>query len=130
MAAQMGQVGGIPVLILKEGAQRLVGADARRNNIMAARAISEAVRSTLGPKGIDKMLVDSLGDVTITNDGKTILDEMEAEHPSAKMMVEIGVGVLAVGGAGYALWAVRGRKVMLRRHVLRQRKVRKYLKEE
>lgn len=89
----MGQVGGIPVLILKEGAQRLVGRDARRNNIMAARVISEAVRSTLGPKGMDKMLVDSLGDVTITNDGKTILGEMEVEHPSAKMMVEIAKAV-------------------------------------
>lgn len=93
MEAQMGQMGGIPVLILKEGAQRLVGRDARRNNIVAARVISEAVRSTLGPKGMDKMLVDSLGDVTITNDGKTILDEMEVEHPSAKMMVEVAKAV-------------------------------------
>jgi len=87
------QMGGVPILILGEGAQRLVGRDARRNNIMAARVISEAVRSTLGPKGMDKMLVDSLGDVTITNDGKTILDEMEVEHPSAKMMVEIAKAV-------------------------------------
>jgi len=86
-------MGGVPILILGEGAQRLVGRDARRNNIMAARVISEAVRSTLGPKGMDKMLVDSLGDVTITNDGKTILDEMEVEHPSAKMMVEIAKAV-------------------------------------
>ncbi len=93
MAAQIGQMGGVPVLILKEGAQRLVGRDARRNNIVAARVISEAVRSTLGPKGMDKMLVDSLGDVTITNDGKTILDEMEVEHPSAKMMVEVAKAV-------------------------------------
>jgi len=93
MEAQMGQRVGIPVLILKEGAQRLVGRDARRNNIVAARVISEAVRSTLGPKGMDKMLVDSLGDVTITNDGKTILDEMEVEHPSAKMMVEVAKAV-------------------------------------
>ncbi len=85
--------GGIPVLILKEGAQRTVGRDARRNNIIAARVISEAVRSTLGPKGMDKMLVDSLGDVTITNDGKTILDEIEVEHPAAKMMVEVAKAV-------------------------------------
>ena len=93
MAAQIGQIGGAPVLILKEGAQRIVGRDARRNNIMAARVIAEAVRSTLGPKGMDKMLVDSLGDVTITNDGKTILDEVEVEHPAAKMMVEIAKAV-------------------------------------
>ena len=90
MAAQMG---GVPVLILGEGVQRIVGRDARRNNIVAARVISEAVRSTLGPKGMDKMLVDSLGDVTITNDGKTILDEMEVEHPAAKMMVEVAKAV-------------------------------------
>jgi len=90
MAAQMG---GVPVLILGEGVQRIVGRDARRNNIMAARVIAEAVRSTLGPKGMDKMLVDSLGDVTITNDGKTILDEVEVEHPAAKMMVEIAKAV-------------------------------------
>jgi len=90
LAAQMG---GIPILILKEGAQRTIGRDARRNNIMAARVIAEAVRSTLGPKGMDKMLVDSLGDVIITNDGKTILDEIDVEHPAAKMMVEIAKAV-------------------------------------
>ncbi|MCD6469666.1 TCP-1/cpn60 chaperonin family protein, partial [Candidatus Bathyarchaeota archaeon] len=81
--------GGIPVLILKEGSRRTRGRDAQHNNIMAARIIAEAVRTSLGPKGMDKMLVDSLGDVTITNDGKTILDEMEVEHPAAKMMVEV-----------------------------------------
>ncbi|MEM2788071.1 MAG: thermosome subunit beta [Candidatus Bathyarchaeia archaeon] len=81
--------GGIPVLILKEGSTRSRGREAQHNNIMAARVIAEAVRSSLGPKGMDKMLVDSLGDVTITNDGKTILDEMEVEHPAAKMMVEV-----------------------------------------
>jgi len=93
MAASAAPAGGVPVLILKEGAQRLIGRDARRNNIVAARVISEAVRSTLGPKGMDKMLVDSLGDVTITNDGKTILDEIEVEHPAAKMMVEVAKAV-------------------------------------
>ena len=87
------QMGGTPVLILKEGAQRTVGRDARRNNIMVARVIAEAVRSTLGPNGMDKMLVDSLGDVVITNDGKTILDEIDVEHPAAKMMVEIAKAV-------------------------------------
>ncbi|MEM2564507.1 MAG: thermosome subunit beta [Candidatus Bathyarchaeia archaeon] len=81
--------GGIPVLILKEGSTRSRGREAQHNNIMAARIIAETVRTSLGPKGMDKMLVDSLGDVTITNDGKTILDEIEVEHPAAKMMVEV-----------------------------------------
>jgi len=83
------QAGGVPVLILKEGATRSRGRDAQHNNIMAAMIIAEAVKSSLGPKGMDKMLVDSLGDVTITNDGRTILDEMDVEHPAAKMMVEV-----------------------------------------
>jgi len=86
MAAQLG---GIPVLILKEGSTRTVGREAQRANIAAAKAIAEAVRSTLGPRGMDKMLVDSLGDVTVTNDGATILDEIEVQHPAAKMMVEV-----------------------------------------
>jgi thermosome len=81
--------GGQPVLILKEGASRSRGAEARRNNIMAARVIAEAVRSTLGPRGMDKMLVSSIGDTTITNDGAAILDEIDVEHPAAKMMVEV-----------------------------------------
>jgi thermosome len=80
---------GQPVLILKEGTQRTTGRDAQRLNIMAARVIAEAVRSTLGPKGMDKMLVDSLGDVVITNDGVTILKEMDVEHPAAKMIIEV-----------------------------------------
>jgi len=80
---------GVPVLILKEGSTRTRGREAQHNNIMAARIIAEAVKSSLGPKGMDKMLVDSLGDVTITSDGKTILDEIDVEHPAAKMMVEV-----------------------------------------
>jgi len=80
---------GQPVLILKEGTSRSRGREAQRNNIMAARVIAEAIRSTLGPRGMDKMLVDSLGDITITNDGAAILDEIEVEHPAAKMMVEV-----------------------------------------
>jgi len=83
------QLGGRPILVLPEGSRRLVGRDARRMNIMAARVVAEAVRSTLGPKGMDKMMVDNLGDVVITNDGATILKEMEVEHPAAKMMVEV-----------------------------------------
>jgi chaperonin GroEL (HSP60 family) len=80
---------GQPVLILKEGTTRSRGKEAQRNNIMAAKIIAEAIRSTLGPRGMDKMLVDSLGDITITNDGAAILDEIDVEHPAAKMMVEI-----------------------------------------
>lgn len=81
--------GGQPILILKEGTGRKRGREAQRNNIMAARIIGEVLRTTLGPRGMDKMLIDSLGDITITNDGATILDEVEAEHPAAKMMVEV-----------------------------------------
>ncbi|MEM1601720.1 MAG: thermosome subunit beta [Candidatus Bathyarchaeia archaeon] len=80
---------GQPILILKEGTARSRGREAQRNNIMAARVIAEAVRTTLGPRGMDKMLVDSLGDITITNDGAAILKEIEVEHPAAKMMVEV-----------------------------------------
>ena len=78
-----------PIFILPEGAQRSVGKDAQRTNIMAAKLVGETVRTTLGPKGMDKMIVDSLGDVTVTNDGVTILEEMNIEHPSAKMIVEV-----------------------------------------
>jgi thermosome len=80
---------GQPVLILKEGTTRSRGKEAQRNNIMAARVIGEVLKTTLGPRGMDKMLIDSLGDITITNDGATILKEMDVEHPAAKMMIEI-----------------------------------------
>jgi thermosome len=76
-------------LVLREGSERTRGRDAQSRNIMAAKTIANAVKSTLGPKGMDKMLVDSMGDVVITNDGATILKEMDIEHPAAKMMVEI-----------------------------------------
>lgn len=85
----MSQLSGVPILILKEGTERKQGKDAQKNNISAAKAVAEAVRTTLGPKGMDKMLVDSLGDVTITNDGATILDTIDVEHPAAKMIVEV-----------------------------------------
>ena len=78
-----------PIFILPEGSQRTFGRDAQRNNIMAAKLVAETVRTTLGPKGMDKMIVDSLGDVTVTNDGVTILEEMNIEHPAAKMIVEV-----------------------------------------
>ena len=83
---------GVPVLILKEGTQRTAGKDALRTNIMAVRAVAETLRTTYGPKGMDKMLVDTLGDVTITNDGATILDKMDVQHPAAKMLVQIAKG--------------------------------------
>jgi thermosome len=89
LQAQQGSAGGMPVLILKEGASQTKGRDAQKNNITAAKLISEIVRTSLGPRGMDKMLVDSLGDVTITNDGATILKEIDVQHPAAKMMVEI-----------------------------------------
>jgi thermosome len=80
---------GQPVLILKEGTTRNRGKEAQKNNIMAAKVIAEVLKTTLGPRGMDKMLIDSLGDITITNDGATILKDIEVEHPAAKMMVEI-----------------------------------------
>ena len=82
-------MGGQPIFILKEGTKRETGKDAMKKNISAAKAIADAVRSTLGPRGMDKMLVDSMGDVVITNDGVTILKEIDVEHPAAKMMVEV-----------------------------------------
>jgi thermosome len=80
---------GQPVLILKEGTSRSRGKEAQTNNIMAAKVIAEAIRSTLGPRGMDKMIVDSMGDITITNDGATILDDIDVQHPAAKMVVEV-----------------------------------------
>jgi thermosome len=83
------QTGGVPVLILKEGTNRSRGREAQHNNITAAKIVAESVRSALGPKGMDKMLVTSFGDVTITSDGRTILDEMDVQNPAAKMLVEV-----------------------------------------
>ena len=85
----MAGLSGVPIIILKEGSKRETGKDAQRKNIMAAKAVAEAVRATLGPKGMDKMLIDGSGDATITNDGATILREMDIEHPVAKMIVEV-----------------------------------------
>ena len=78
-----------PIVVLPEDAQRYLGKDAQRNNILAARILAETVKTTLGPKGMDKMLVDHAGNIVVTNDGVTILEEMEIEHPAAKMIVEI-----------------------------------------
>src|SRR5918998_1538728 len=89
MASVQTTAGGMPVLILREGTKENKGKEAQRNNITAAKLVAEVVKTCLGPRGMDKMLVDTVGDVTITNDGATILKEMDIQHPAAKMMVEI-----------------------------------------
>ncbi len=91
---------GVPVLILKEGTSRTAGRDALRSNMMAVKAIAEVLRTTYGPKGMDKMLVDSLGEITITNDGATILDKMDIQHPAAKLLVQIAKGQDEEAGDG------------------------------
>src|SRR5438093_6416299 len=89
MSIQQASAGGMPILILKSGSKQDKGREAQKNNFAAAKLIAEVVRSSVGPRGMDKMLVDSLGDVTITNDGATILKEIDVQHPAAKMLVEI-----------------------------------------
>ena len=89
MSVQMASQGKMPVVLLKDGSTETKGRDAHKNNIAASKIIAEIVRTSLGPRGMDKMLVDSLGDVTITNDGATILKEIDVQHPAAKMLVEI-----------------------------------------
>ena len=89
MSVQMASQGKMPVILLKDGSTETKGRDAHKNNIAASKIVSEIVRTSLGPRGMDKMLVDSLGDVTITNDGATILKEIDVQHPAAKMLVEI-----------------------------------------
>src|SRR5690349_2094387 len=93
MATFQTTAGGVPVLILKEGTKENKGKDAQKNNISAAKLVSEVVKTSLGPRGMDKMLVDTLGDVTITNDGATILKEIDVQHPAAKMLVEVSKSV-------------------------------------
>jgi archaeal chaperonin len=90
MSAQQQQV---PIVVLKEGTTETKEKDAQRNNITAAKMVAELVRSSLGPRGMDKMLVDTLGDVTITNDGATILKDLDIQHPAAKMMVEVSKSI-------------------------------------
>src|SRR5207247_686620 len=87
--SRMSYLSNQPILILKEGSSSNRGKDAQRGNISAARIVSEVVKTTLGPRGMDKMMVDSLGDVTITSDGATVLDELDVQHPAAKMLVEV-----------------------------------------
>lgn len=101
-----------PIYVLPENVYRLIGRDAQRNNIAAARIVADMVKSTLGPKGMDKMLVDSLGDVTVTNDGVTILEEMHVEHPAAKMVVEIAKTQEAEVGDGTTTAVVLAGKLL------------------
>jgi len=103
-----------PVLVLKESALQQKGKDAQENNIAAAKLVAELVKSSLGPRGLDKMLVDSLGDVTITNDGATILKEIDVQHPAAKMMVEIAKTVDNEVGDGTTSSVVFGGALLAR----------------
>ncbi len=96
MAAQ----GGVPVLILKEGTQRTYGKEALRSNILAAKVMAELLKTSLGPRGLDKMLVDAFGDIVVTNDGATIVKEMEVQHPAAKLLVEVAKAQDAEVGDG------------------------------
>src|SRR4030042_2403818 len=85
----MSSLTGIPIIVLKQGTTRSKGRETQRSNITAAKVIGEIVKSTFGPRGMDKMLVDTLGDVTITSDGATVLDEIDVQNPAAKMIVEV-----------------------------------------
>ncbi|MFZ3148539.1 MAG: thermosome subunit alpha [Methanothrix sp.] len=118
----MAGMGGSPIIILKD-TRRESGKDAISNNIMAARAVANAVRSTLGPKGMDKLLVDSLGDVTITNDGVTILKEMDVQHPAAKMLIEAAKTQDKEVGDGTTTVAVLAGELLKKAEVLLDQKV-------
>ena len=119
----MAYLSGTPVLILKEGTEQRKGKDALKNNISASKIIAETVRTTLGPRGMDKMLVDSLGDVTITNDGATILDEIDVQHPAAKMMVEIAKTQDSVVGDGTTTAVIYSGEILKRAEVLFTQKI-------
>ena len=112
-----------PIFILPENVQRMMGRDAQRNNIMAARLVADTVKTTLGPKGMDKMLVSSIGDITVTNDGVTILEEMEIEHPAAKMMVEIAKTQEAAVGDGTTTAVVIAGKLLENAEFLLDKKI-------
>jgi thermosome len=118
----MAGMGGTPIIILRD-TRRESGKDAISNNIMAARAVANAVRSTLGPKGMDKLLVDSIGDVTITNDGVTILKEMDVQHPAAKMLIEAAKTQDKEVGDGTTTVAVLAGELLKRAEVLLDQKV-------
>ncbi|HUM82129.1 MAG TPA: thermosome subunit alpha, partial [Methanothrix sp.] len=118
----MAGMGGTPIIILKD-TRRESGKDAISNNIMAARAVANAVRSTMGPKGMDKLLVDSIGDVTITNDGVTILKEMDVQHPAAKMLIEAAKTQDKEVGDGTTTVAVLVGELLKKAEVLLDQKV-------
>ena len=113
----------VPVIVLREDTERTRGRDAQRNNIMAAIVISEAVKSALGPKGMDKMLVDSFGDVTVSNDGATILKEMDVAHPAAKMVIEVAKTVDAEVGDGTTTAAILTGDLLRQAEVLLDQKI-------
>jgi thermosome len=119
----MAQLSGTPVLILKEGTSRSRGKSAQANNIMAGIIISDAVKSTLGPRGMDKMLVDSLGDVTITNDGASILKEIDVQHPAAKMLVEVAKSQDQETGDGTTTSVVIAGELLKRAQDLLEKKI-------
>ena len=108
---------------ISDEAERMIGRDAQRNNILAARVIAETVKTTLGPKGMDKMLVDSTGNVIVTNDGVTILEEMEIEHPAAKMMVEIAKTQEKEVGDGTTTVALLAGKLLENAETMLDRKI-------
>jgi archaeal chaperonin len=112
-----------PIFILPEGTQRTTGKNAQRTNIMAAKLVAETVRSTLGPKGMDKMIVDGMGDVTVTNDGVTILEEIQIEHPSAKMIVEVAKTQEAEVGDGTTTAVVLAGELLKNAEVLLDQEV-------
>ena len=118
----MAGMGGSPIIILKD-TRRESGKDAISNNIMAARAVANAVRSTMGPKGMDKLLVDSIGEVTITNDGVTILKEMDVQHPAAKMLIEAAKTQDKEVGDGTTTVAVLAGELLKKAEVLLEQKV-------
>ncbi|HLF53737.1 MAG TPA: thermosome subunit alpha [Candidatus Nanoarchaeia archaeon] len=112
-----------PVYILPENVSRTLGRDAQRNNILAAKIIADIVKTTLGPKGMDKMLVDATGNITVTNDGVTILEEMEIDHPAAKMMVEIAKTQESEVGDGTTTAAILGGELLHKAEALLDRKI-------
>ncbi|MFA7374436.1 MAG: TCP-1/cpn60 chaperonin family protein, partial [Methanothrix soehngenii] len=118
----MAGMGGTPVIILRD-TRRESGNEAISNNIMAARAVANAVRSSMGPKGMDKLLVDSIGDVTITNDGVTILKEMDVQHPAAKMLIEAAKTQDKEVGDGTTTVAVLAGELLRKAEVLLDQKV-------
>ena len=119
----MAQLGGQPILIMKEGTERTRGKDAMENNIAAAKVIAEAVRTSLGPRGMDKMLVDQFGDVVITNDGATILKEIDVQHPAAKMMVEVSKTQDSEVGDGTTTSVILAGELFKRAEKLLQQKI-------